>query len=73
MKRVLLSAMLLLMVMVMSACGQEQTTGTGLESYPSAENGAAEKKVIVLGTSADYTPYEFHKSIDGKDTIGLTG
>lgn len=27
------------------------------------------KKKIVLGTSADYPPYEFHKIIDGKDTI----
>lgn len=25
--------------------------------------------VIVMGTSADYAPYEFHKNIDGKDTI----
>ncbi|MBU5593442.1 transporter substrate-binding domain-containing protein [Clostridium sp. MSJ-4] len=24
---------------------------------------------LVLGTSADYPPYEFHKNIDGKDTI----
>lgn len=24
---------------------------------------------IVLGTAADYPPYEFHKEIDGKDTI----
>lgn len=24
---------------------------------------------LVLGTSADYPPYEFHKSINGKDTI----
>ncbi len=28
-----------------------------------------EKGKIVLGTSADYPPYEFHKTIDGKDTI----
>lgn len=50
----------------------------------SACSGAAEEKVtpeaskvdmlkekgkIVIGTSADYPPYEFHKSIDGKDTI----
>ncbi len=26
-------------------------------------------KKIVLGTSADYPPYEFHTQIDGKDTI----
>lgn len=24
---------------------------------------------IIMGTSADYAPYEFHKNIDGKDTI----
>lgn len=28
-----------------------------------------EKGKIVIGTSADYPPYEFHKSVDGKDTI----
>jgi ABC-type amino acid transport substrate-binding protein len=28
-----------------------------------------EKGKIVIGTSADYPPYEFHKSINGKDTI----
>jgi len=27
------------------------------------------KGKIVIGTSADYPPYEFHKSVDGKDTI----
>lgn len=25
--------------------------------------------VLVVGTSADYPPYEFHTEIDGKDTI----
>jgi len=28
-----------------------------------------EKGVIVLGTAADYPPYEFHKEIDGEDHI----
>lgn len=28
-----------------------------------------EKGKIVIGTSADYPPYEFHKSVNGKDTI----
>jgi ABC-type amino acid transport substrate-binding protein len=28
-----------------------------------------EKGKVVIGTSADYPPYEFHKSIDGKDEI----
>ena len=25
--------------------------------------------VFVVGTSADYAPYEFHKKVDGKDKI----
>ncbi|MDK2562486.1 transporter substrate-binding domain-containing protein [Romboutsia sedimentorum] len=28
-----------------------------------------EKGKLVIGTSADYPPYEFHKKIDGKDTV----
>lgn len=28
-----------------------------------------EVKTLVLGTSADYAPYEFHKMVDGTDTI----
>ncbi|MDK2562500.1 transporter substrate-binding domain-containing protein [Romboutsia sedimentorum] len=28
-----------------------------------------QKGKLIIGTSADYPPYEFHKKIDGKDTI----
>ena len=31
--------------------------------------GINESKVLTLGTSADFAPYEFHTQIDGKDTI----
>lgn len=36
-----------------------------------ADKLAAIKKAgtIIMGTSADYAPYEFHKNIDGKDTV----
>ena len=39
-----------------------------------AKSGASLEKIkasgkIILGTSADYPPYEFHALIDGKDTI----
>jgi ABC-type amino acid transport substrate-binding protein len=27
------------------------------------------KGKLVIGTSADYPPYEFHKEVDGKDEI----
>ncbi|MCI8933190.1 MAG: transporter substrate-binding domain-containing protein [Clostridiaceae bacterium] len=43
------------MTMSLAACSQQ-------------ENGA-EDNSIVLGTSADYAPFEFHKMIDGKDVI----
>lgn len=32
-------------------------------------DGVKDKGILVLGTSADYPPYEFHKEIDGADTI----
>ena len=31
--------------------------------------GVQEKGKLVVGTSADYAPYEFHTMIDGKDSI----
>ena len=31
--------------------------------------GIKDKGVLTIGTSADYPPYEFHKEINGKDTI----
>lgn len=35
----------------------------------SALEAVKEKGKIVVGTSADYPPYEFHKEIDGVDTF----
>lgn len=40
-------------------------TGCGKTSLKTIK----QKGTIVLGTCADYPPYEFHKKIDGKDTI----
>ncbi|RCW52030.1 transporter substrate-binding domain-containing protein [Paenibacillus prosopidis] len=63
--------MLLLMVVmaVLSACGQKEQTNAPAETGANGGNSAQEKTKLVLGTSADYAPYEFHKSIDGQDTI----
>ncbi|CDN45562.1 hypothetical protein BN871_HZ_00010, partial [Paenibacillus sp. P22] len=38
-------------------------------AQPRIRMRARSKKTLVLGTSADYAPYEFHKTVDGKDTI----
>lgn len=44
-------------------------TATAAPVTPDQLAAIKEKGKIVLGTSADYPPYEFHKTIDGKDTI----
>ncbi|MGO4111011.1 ABC transporter substrate-binding protein [Paenibacillus sp. YAF4_2] len=73
----------LVVVLSLAACGgnKNNTNNTSSNESPaaSADNGAAEatgkladiKKAgkIVLGTSAEYAPYEFHKNVDGKDQI----
>lgn len=76
-----LTAMLLtfLMVMGMSACGtssqaSEEAADKATEAPETVSEtpsvGAIQKAgVLVLGTSADYPPYEFHTEIDGEDTI----
>jgi len=57
-----------------AAAGTNATQGgpSAAETTKSAEttlDRVLKNKKLVLGTSADYAPYEFHKLIDGKDTI----
>ncbi len=61
-----LSLGMLLAVGLLSGCGQNNNNDTAASG--DANTGGATKKLIV-GTSADFPPYEFHKVIDGKDTI----
>lgn len=58
MKKVLI----LLLCLMLISCGATKGNETSLDAIKS-------KGVIVVGTSADYPPYEFHKEIDGEDTI----
>ncbi|GBF74292.1 hypothetical protein PA598K_02628 [Paenibacillus sp. 598K] len=66
------------MAMFVAACGG----GSGSPNTPdnttpsntnTGSNGGSEPteqaRKLVLGTSADYAPFEFHKTIDGVDTI----
>jgi ABC-type amino acid transport substrate-binding protein len=79
MKRILSTAIALTLALSLTACGGAAKTETpaatgGTEPKPqvTAKTHLDEIKAagkIVLGTSADYPPYEFHKTIDGKDTI----
>lgn len=45
------------------------TAGFHTTQMVSAEEGTTTYKKLVLGTSAEFAPYEFHKTIDGQDQI----
>lgn len=49
------------LLLPLAACTKQPTGSTG--------QGSGSKDTLVLGTSADYAPFEYHKMIDGKDTI----
>lgn len=60
MKRIAAGFLAAVLALSLTACGS---------SSKSHLDDIKSKGVIVLGTSADYPPYEFHKTVDGKDTI----
>lgn len=74
--------MILVMLLALSACAAKTSAEAAPADQPAVEQKPAEeqkapgkldkikeKGKIVLGTAADYPPYEFHKEIDGKDNI----
>ena len=52
------------MLLSLTACGQGEA-----DAAPSKIDEIKEAGVLVVGTSADYPPYEFHAEVDGEDTI----
>ena len=69
----ILSIMMAAMMVFMVACGQKDTGTNGDEGTNQAPANKLEEiqaaGKLVVGTSADYPPYEFHMMIDGKDQI----
>jgi len=66
-----LAAILMMAVMVVSftACSSN-SSDEGSDSQAASKIEEIKKNgKLVLGTSADYPPFEFHKQIDGKDEI----
>ena len=69
----------LLMILSLAACGSksdDSAQGSSDGDTPSGDDTAKSKieqiqeaGVLVMGTSADYPPNEFHTEVDGKDTI----
>lgn len=52
-----------------SASGETGSVAASASADVSAANDTVGTDTLVLATSADYPPYEFHKLIDGKDEI----
>lgn len=63
---------MLILSSILVACGNEkvgnlENEDSNVETY--TLEGIQKKGKLVLGTSADYPPFEFHTMIDGKDEI----
>ncbi len=64
-----------LMAMSLAACTTEESGAPAGDDNPSQSQNdpgndkPAEKKILIMGTSADFAPYEFHKMVDGEDKI----
>ena len=71
MKKIIVLLMAVMMAMGLAACGGSadgSAAASGGESDSYIDQIKA-KGELVVGTSADYPPYEFHTEIDGVDTI----
>ncbi|PLS18151.1 ABC transporter substrate-binding protein [Bacillus sp. M6-12] len=60
---------LLLSIVLLTGCGSKQTEGDAQGSSENSKENSSEKKTLVMATSADYPPYEFHDQSNGKDEI----
>ena len=63
-QKILIFLLAAIMIFSIAGCGQQDNQDSQDKLAKIQESGK-----IVLGTSADYPPYEFHKEIDGKDQI----
>lgn len=69
-KKIVIGLLVVSMLMVFGACAKTEAPAPGGTPTADGKLGEIQKAgKIVLGTAADYPPYEFHKLIDGKDEI----
>lgn len=68
-KKVIAIAAVATIAMSMVGCGNKASNTTNGDSKTSAVDAIKSKGKLVIGTSADYPPYEFHTEVDGKDQI----
>ena len=69
MKNLMALLLAVLMVFTLVACGDKKDEGKDDDKPLGLVDQIKANGKLVVGTSADYPPYEFHTEIDGKDTI----
>lgn len=69
MKKLLAVLMTGVLCFSLAACGATAADTQGDQAEKTTVEMIKEKGKIVVGTSADYPPYEYHTMIDGKDAI----
>lgn len=57
----------MLMILLLSACGTSSDSANGTNG----EKNKEEKKMLVMGTSADYPPFEYIDTAKGEEIIGF--
>ncbi len=67
----ILTLVVVLMFTILTGCNNSKNTSNNSEKTENVTiiNKIKKSGKIVLGTCADYPPYEFHKQINGKDEI----
>lgn len=65
-KKIIAISLVTISMFALSACGNSKSSS---DSKSAAVEKIKKSGKLVLGTSADFPPYEFHKSVNGKDEI----
>lgn len=73
-KKLIATGLVAIMAMGLVACSSTSNGGSGSDSSSSSDKveklqEIKDAGVLKVGTSAEYSPYEFHKVVDGKDEI----
>ena len=68
-KKILALILAFTMIFAFAACGQDGSNDGAADEVQTKLDQIKAAGKLVVGTSADYPPYEFHTDVDGQDTI----
>lgn len=68
-KFIILGLIMILTATIFTGCAQKNVSNDKVEENQTSLDQIKSSGKIILGTSADYPPYEFHMEVDGKDKI----